>query len=232
MTDAEVRATLADRLAAVRGRIADAARRAGRDPAGVTLVAVTKTVPPAVAAIAAELGMLDLGENRPQALWAKAAAVLAARWHLIGHLQRNKLDRTVPLVSLIHSVDSERLLDALDAFGRKRGESVPVLVEVNCSREEAKGGFRPEDIPALGDKLASLAGVVVRGLMTMAPYHDDPELCRAVFAELRGLRDELQARTGLALPDLSMGMSNDFEVGVEEGATFVRVGTTLFEGLA
>jgi pyridoxal phosphate enzyme (YggS family) len=231
MTDAEVRATLADRLASVRGRIADAARRAGRDPAAVTLVAVTKTVSPAVAAAAAELGALDLGENWPQELWRKAAAVPAARWHLIGHLQRNKLDRTVPLVALIHSVDSERLLDALGAFGRKRGRPVPVLVEVNCSREPAKGGFRPEDVPALGGELPSLAGVEVRGLMTMAPYHPDPELCRPVFAELRGLRDELRVRTGLALPELSMGMSNDFEVGVEEGATFVRVGTTLFEGL-
>lgn len=232
MSDAEVRSRLTDRLAVVRGRIADAARRAGRDPADVTLVTVTKTVPPAVAAVAAELGAIDLGENRPQALWGKASAVPAARWHLIGHLQRNKLDRTVPLVTLIHSVDSDRLLDALDAFGRARSEPVPVLLEVNCGREAAKGGFRPEDVPALGDRLMSLTGVAVRGLMTMAPYHDDPEDCRPVFAELRGLRDALRGRTGLALPDLSMGMSNDFAVGVEEGATFVRVGTTLFEGLA
>ncbi|MBN9523022.1 YggS family pyridoxal phosphate-dependent enzyme [bacterium] len=224
MTAVDLRPVLADRLA-------DAARRAGRDPNDITLVAVTKTVTPAVAAVVAGLGTLDLGESRPQELWKKAAAVPTARWHLIGHLQRNKLDRTVPLVSLAHSVDSERLLDALDAFGRARGTPVPVLLEVNCSREAAKGGLRPEDVPALGDTLASRAGVAVRGLMTMAAYSDDPETARPAFAELRRLRDRLRAATGLPLPDLSMGMSGDFEVGVEEGATLVRVGSTLFEGL-
>jgi PLP dependent protein len=227
----DVRTILADRLAAIRERIAEACRRAGRTPDGVTLVAVTKTVPPAIAAIAAELGMLDLGENRPQELWKKAEAVPGARWHLIGHLQRNKIDRTVPGVALIHSVDSERLLEALDAFGRKREKPVQVLLEVNCSREEAKGGFAPESVPGLSDKLASLSGVSIRGLMTMAAYGDDPEAARPTFAELRRLRDDLAARSGLTLPDLSMGMSGDFEVAVEEGATFVRIGTLLFEGL-
>lgn len=222
---------LAERLESVKARVAAAARRAGRAPGEVTLVAVTKTVTPAVAAVVAELGTPDLGESRPQELWKKAAAVPAARWHLIGHLQRNKLDRTIPLVSLVHSVDSARLLDALDAFGRKRGTPVPVLLEVNCSREEAKGGLRPDDLPALGDTLVSRAGVEVRGLMTMAAYSDDPGAARPTFAELRQLRDRLRAATGLSLPDLSMGMSGDFEVGVEEGATLVRVGSTLFEGL-
>ncbi len=224
-------AALADRLVAARGRIADAARRAGRDPGAVTLVAATKTVTPEVAAVVAGLGTLDLGESRPQELWKKAAAVPAARWHLIGHLQRNKLDRTIPLVALMHSVDSERLLAALDAFGRTRGVPVPVLLEVNCSREAAKGGLRPEDVPALGDTLLSRTGVEVRGLMTMAAYSDDPGTARPAFAELRQLRDRLRAATGLPLPELSMGMSGDFEIGVEEGATFVRVGSTLFDGL-
>jgi pyridoxal phosphate enzyme (YggS family) len=231
MTDDELRRVLSDRLAAVRARIDAACGRAGRDPAAVTLVAVTKTVPPRVAATAAELGMHDLGENRPQELWRKAAAVPAARWHLVGHLQRNKVDKTVPLVTLIHSVDSERLLDALDAFGRRRGEPVPVLLEVNCSREASKGGFRPEEVPGLGDRLVSLVGLAVCGLMTMAAYSEDAELARPAFAELRRLRDDLRARAGLGLPHLSMGMSNDFEVAVEEGATLVRIGTTLFEGL-
>jgi pyridoxal phosphate enzyme (YggS family) len=231
MTDDELRSVLSDRLAAVRARVAAACRRAGRDPAAVTLVAVTKTVSVRVARVAAELGAGDLGENRPQELWKKAAEVPSARWHLIGHLQRNKIDRTVPLVTLIHSVDSVRLLAALDAFGRKRGEPVPVLLEVNCSREAAKGGFSPADVPALSDSLVSLAGMSVRGLMTMAAFHDDPEVCRPTFVELRRRRDELRSRTGLELSHLSMGMSNDFEVAVEEGATFVRVGTTLFEGL-
>src|SRR5215213_6825481 len=141
MTDSELRSVLSERIASVRARIAAACRRTGRAADGVTLVAVTKTVSARVAAIVAELGLRDLGENRPQELWKKAAAVPAVNWHLIGHLQRNKLDRTVPLVTLIHSVDSERVLEALDAFGRKRGSPVPVLLEVNCSGEAAKGGF-------------------------------------------------------------------------------------------
>lgn len=231
MTDTQLRATLAERLAAVRARVAAAAARAGRAPGAVTLVAVTKTVSPAVAAAAVELGAAHLGENRPQELWKKAAAVPGATWHLIGHLQRNKLDRTVPLVALVHSVDSERLLAALDACGRARGAPVPVLLEANCSGEASKGGFDPAAVPALAGALPGLAGVSVRGLMTMAAYAPDPEAARPTFARLRALRDDLRARTGLPLPDLSMGMSADFGVAVEEGATLVRVGTTLFEGL-
>jgi pyridoxal phosphate enzyme (YggS family) len=231
MTDAELRTLLSDRFAAVRGQIADACRKAGREPTGVTLVAVTKTVSPRVAQVAADLGAGDLGESRPQELWKKAEALPGVRWHLIGHLQRNKIDRTIPLVTLIHSVDSERVLEALDTFGRKHGNPVPLLLEVNCSREENKGGFRPEDLPVLGDRLAGLTGVSVRGLMTMAAYFDDSQLCRRTFVELRELRDRLRSATGLPLPDLSMGMSNDYAVAVEEGATLVRVGTVLFESL-
>lgn len=225
------RATLSDRLADVRGRIAAACARAGRSPAGVTLVAVTKYVSAEVAALLPERGVTDLGESRPQELWKKAEAIPAARWHLIGHLQRNKLDRTVPLVSLVHSVDSDRVLDALAAFGAKRGAPVRVLLEVNCSREPAKGGFSPEALPAIGDRAVSLSGVELCGLMTMAAYSDNPDDARPTFAELRRLRDDLRTRTGLPLPELSMGMSGDFEVAVEEGATLVRVGSTLFEGL-
>ncbi len=232
MTDTELRSVLTERIAGVRGRIAEACRRAGRDTSDVTLVAVTKTVSPQVAAIAAELGLHDLGESRPQELWKKAEAVPGVRWHLIGHLQRNKIDRTVPLVSLIHSVDSERVLEALDAFGRKRGSPVPVLLEVNCSGEASKGGFSPVEALVVSERTASLAGVAVRGLMTMAAYVEDPLATRPTFATLRELRDSLRARTGMPLPELSMGMSNDFEVAVEEGATLVRIGTTLFEGLA
>jgi pyridoxal phosphate enzyme (YggS family) len=227
----DISTILAGRLASVRERIANACQRVDRKPEEVTLVAVTKTVSPPIAAIAAELGIHDLAENRPQELWKKAEAVRTTRWHLSGHLQRNKIDRTVPLVSLIHSVDSERLLEALDTFGRKRGYAVPVLLEVNCSREESKGGFAPEAIPGLSDKLVSLGGVSVLGLMTMAAYGDDPEAARPTFTELRNLRDTLAAEGGLALPHLSMGMSGDFEVAIEEGATFVRIGTSLFEGL-
>lgn len=218
MTDTELRAVLSERIANVRARIEAARARSGEAASGVKLVAVTKTVSARVAALVVELGLTDLGESRPQALWQKAAAVPGAAWHLIGHLQRNKLERTIPLVSLVHSVDSERLLHALDAFGRARGAPVPVLLEVNCSGEAAKGGFAPDAVP-----VAPLPGVQVRGLMTMAALEGDP---RPTFARLRELRDAL-----VPGGELSMGMSNDFEVAVEEGATLVRLGTTLFEGL-
>lgn len=231
MDDSELRTILSERIAGVRARIAAACARAGRDMGGVTLVAVTKTVSPQVAAVVAELGVTDLGESRPQELWKKADALPGARWHVIGHLQRNKIDRTIPLAALVHSVDSERVLAALDAFGRTRGTPVPVLLEVNCSGEANKGGFDPADAPAVGDTAMSLAGVSVRGLMTMAAYSDDPQAARPAFAKLRDLRDALRTRTGLPLAELSMGMSNDFEIGIEEGATLVRIGTTLFAGL-
>jgi pyridoxal phosphate enzyme (YggS family) len=231
MSDSEPRSVLSDRVAAVHSRIAAACARTGRHLADVALVAVTKTVTPRVAGMLPELGVHDLGESRPQELWKKQIAIPAARWHLIGHLQRNKIDKTIPLVSLTHSVDSERLLTALHEYGIKRGDPVPVLLEVNCSREEAKGGFRPEALAAIGERTVSLAGVRVEGLMTMAALFDDPQRCRPTFAELRQLRDRLRQQTGLPLPHLSMGMSNDFEIAIEEGATLVRVGTTLFGGL-
>jgi PLP dependent protein len=223
---------LQERIATVNARIAAAAARSGRRRDDVTLVAVTKYSSPDIAALVWDLGLRDFGESRPQELWKKHAALPSANWHLIGHLQRNKIEKTIPLVSLVHSVDSERLLLALDEFGRMRGSPVPVLFEVNCSREKSKDGLRPEDVPAIADKAMALPGVHVDGLMTMAAFHDDPELCRPTFAELRELRDRLRTRTGLPLPQLSMGMSNDFEVAIEEGATLVRIGSTLFEGLS
>jgi PLP dependent protein len=231
MTDDELRAVLAGRVAEVNGRIAAACARVGRPAGDVTLVAVSKSVSMRVAAVLPALGVNDLGESRPQELWKKASAIPDARWHLIGHLQRNKIDKTVPLCSWLHSVDSERLLAALNEFGLKRRQPVPVLLEVNCSREEAKGGFPPDAVTALADSLVSLPGLRVGGLMTMAAYSDSPEAARPTFAELRAIRDALRDRTGLPLPHLSMGMSGDFEVAVEEGATLVRVGSTLFEGL-
>jgi pyridoxal phosphate enzyme (YggS family) len=226
----DTRSVLERRVADVRQRIADAAGRVGRNSSSITLVAVTKSATPAVTSVAVEL-IPDLGENRPQELWKKAAAVPAARWHLIGHLQRNKIDRTVPLITLIHSIDSKRLLESLDTFGRQRGIVIPALLEVNCSREAAKSGFAVQEMPFLAESLDALKGVSIEGLMTMAAYSDNPSDARRAFAELRQLRDDLKTRTGLELPHLSMGMSGDFEVAVEEGATIVRIGTTLFEGL-
>ena len=227
MTERDVRSVLGERIASVRSRIAEARR----ESADVTLIGVTKTVSPSVAEIAFELGLSELGESKPQELWKKAAAIPRAHWHLIGHLQRNKIDRTVPLLAMVHSVDSLRLLEALDSFGRKCGSAVPVLLEVNCSREESKGGFRPEELPALSDSLMSLCGIRIHGLMTMASLFEDSQQSRPAFAELRELRDRMRTSMGLALPYLSMGMSNDFVIAVEEGATHVRIGTTLFEGL-
>jgi pyridoxal phosphate enzyme (YggS family) len=231
MTDDELRFTLTARVTAVEARIADACRRAGRVRSDVMLVAITKTVSLRVASQLPGLGITNLGESRPQELWEKARAVPGARWHLVGHLQRNKIDRTVPAVALIHSGDSLRLLEALDAFGRKRGEPVPALIQFNCSREEAKGGFLPEEFAVLAEKLPVLTGLRVEGLMTMAALFKDPEQCRPTFAALRTLRDRLRHSTGLPLAHLSMGMSHDFEIAIEEGATHVRIGTSLFEGL-
>ncbi len=227
---------VAGRLAAVEDRLRAACARAGRDRSAVTLVAVTKTVPVAVAALLPGLGMSDLGESRPQELWRKAAALPAVRWHLIGHLQRNKVERTLPLVHAIHSIDSLRLLEAVEAgcaAGLCPRRPLPVLLEVNASREAAKHGFTPEEVPALVPVLARLQHVRVDGLMTMAAYEEDPERCRPTFTALRELRDHLKGLVGSAHPldQLSMGMSSDFEVAVEEGATFVRLGTVLFEGL-
>jgi pyridoxal phosphate enzyme (YggS family) len=202
----------------------------------VTLVAVTKTVPAEVAALLPALGVYDLGENRPQELWRKAAALPDVRWHLIGHLQRNKVERTLPLIHRLHSADSLRLLQAIEAAcaaGRTGGRPLPVLLEVNASREASKHGFAPEEVPGLVSQLRALQHVHVDGLMAMAAYADDPEQCRPTFVALRELRDRLQGLVGPDHPldQLSMGMSNDFEVAVEEGATQVRLGTVLFDGL-
>jgi pyridoxal phosphate enzyme (YggS family) len=228
-----LRDTLAANLAAVEGRLRAACARAGRDRSEVALVAVTKTVSAEVARLLPELGVFDLGENRPQELWRKAERLPdTVRWHLVGHLQRNKIDRTLPLVHRIHSVDSPRLLAALDES--KHGtRPIEVFLEVNCSGESSKNGFAPADIPNLASTLNALRNVRIVGLMTMAAFEDDPERCRPSFALLRQLRDELRRHAGEQHPldELSMGMSNDFEVAIEEGSTAVRLGTLLFAGL-
>jgi pyridoxal phosphate enzyme (YggS family) len=235
--DTPASALLQARLDAVEERLRAACARAGRPRAAVTLVAVTKTVSPEVAALLPGLGVGDLGENRPQELWRKAAVLPDVRWHLIGHLQRNKVERTLPLVRCVHSVDSLRLLTALDAEAERLAalgrEPPTVLLEVNASQEASKHGFRPEEVPELAPALAALKRLRVVGLMTMAAYAADPEQCRPTFALVRGLRDRLQHELGdrHRLEHLSMGMTNDYPVAVEEGATLVRVGTALFEGM-
>ena len=226
MTDADLTA----RLAAVEARIAAACVRANRPRESVRLVAVTKTVSPRVAGLLPALGVADLGESRPQELRRKAAAVPGVSWHMIGHLQRNKVEETLPLAGLIHSVDSPRLLDAVAAAARKLNVRPRILLQVNASREEQKHGFAFDEVPALRAAVSAFPGEVV-GLMGMAADADDPEAARPAFRELRELRDRLRQEWGVDLPELSMGMSGDFEVAVEEGSTLVRVGSTLFAGL-
>ena len=227
-----IRHILADNLAHVESRLAAACRRAGRSRTDVTLVGVTKSVSAPIAAELFALGVRDLGEGRPQELWHKAALLPAdVRWHLVGHMQRNKIDRTLPLAHRLHSIDSVRLLDALEAMPGE--EKIDVFLEVNCSGEANKQGFAAEEVLGLGDHLRTLSHVCVRGLMTMAAIADDPEACRPTFARLRELRNELRLMVGAAHPlnELSMGMSSDFEIAIEEGATCVRIGTILFTGL-
>jgi pyridoxal phosphate enzyme (YggS family) len=234
MNATHLRDYLADRLALLEERVRHACARAGRPRSSVTLVAVTKYVGPTAATVLTELGVRDLGESRPQELWRKHKCLPpAVRWHLVGHLQRNKVERTLPLVTLIHSVDSLRLVGALEQEAEQQGRSLDVLLEVNASREANKSGFAPAEVPGLAAALTGLRRLRVRGLMTMAAETDDPEDCRPTFAELRRLRERLQAEVGDAhqLEHLSMGMSNDFEAAIEEGATLIRVGSALFEGV-
>jgi len=232
--DVDLTASLRRRLDLVEQRLAAACHRSGRCRGDVRLIAVTKMVSAEVAAVLPGLGIRDLGESRPQELWRKVAALPDyVDWHLIGHLQRNKVRQTLPLVRLIHSVDSLRLLTALDEEAARLHCSPAILLEVNVIRDPARLGFAPEAVPGLAPHLMSLRHVEVRGLMTMAAFAEDPETVRPTFVALRELRDRLRSALGPAhaLEDLSMGMSNDFEVAVEEGATLVRLGTILFEGV-
>ena len=225
-------ARIAENVARVRGRIAEAAARSGRAPSHVTLVAVTKYVPADMVRPLVAAGCLDLGESRPQQLWEKAAALsdVPIRWHLIGHLQRNKVRRTLPLLTMVHSVDSPRLLAAMDEECAAR---LPVLLEVNVSGEAAKHGFPPETIEPFLAQWAGCRHVSLRGLMCMAGLEGGLETARRDFSALRALRDRLRPRCppGVTLDELSMGMSGDFEAAIEEGATIVRVGSALFEGI-
>jgi len=222
-------ATLGDQLAAVRARIATAAARGGREAQAVRLIAVTKTFSAALAADIVALGVLDLGENRVQEAAAKIAELPAeVRWNLIGHLQTNKASRAATLFGTVHSVDNPRVAEALSA---RRPEDMPpldVLVEVELTGIPGHTGAPPDELDALVAAVEELPRLRLRGLMTMAPLVDDVELARPTFVRLRGLRDELEQRVGRQLPELSMGMSNDFEVAVEEGATMVRLGRVLF----
>ena len=226
---------IAENVDRLRRRIAEAAIQSGRRGDQVALVAVTKYVgQPEVRALV-EAGCDVLGESRPQQLWEKAAALpeLDAEWHMIGHLQRNKVRRTLPLVKMVQSADSLRLVEAIDREAAAMETKMPILLEVNVSGEPAKHGFQPEAVEPLLDRLAGCRHVEVRGLMCMAGFEGGPDAARRDFAGLRQLRDRLRGRCpdGITLDELSMGMSGDFEAAIEEGATIVRVGSLLFEGV-
>jgi len=215
--------TIATNVAVVRARIDAAAWRADRNPADVRLIGVTKTFPAEVCNAALRAGVVDLGENRVQEGVAKAATLAAAglepTWHLIGHLQSNKVRPALEVFSLIHSVDS---IDLAGAISRRATRPTEILLEVNVGDEPTKFGFPPQAVGAALEAIMRLSNLSVRGLMTVAPASHDPESVRPIFAQLREL-----ARS-LALRELSMGMSGDYEVAVEEGSTMVRVGSALF----
>ena len=226
--------TLRENLEQVTNRVEAAADRAGRSAETVRLVCVTKTVDRYIAECLLKLGASDLGENRPQELWCKAGEItVPVKWHMIGHLQRNKARRTLSLASYIHSIDSTSLMRRIEDLARELELQPKVLLEVNVSGEETKHGFRLQEMPMVMEEIQKLSHVQVQGLMTMAPFGPDPEHARPTFAALRELRECLNDGPSAShrLSELSMGMSRDFEVAIEEGATMVRVGTALFEGL-
>lgn len=219
---------IAERILRVRERIAGAAARAGRSADDVTLVAVSKTFPPAVVRAAMEAGLTIFGENRAQELAQKAAALGgSARWHFVGHLQTNKVRQVVGVAELIHSVDRYGVAEAIDARARRIGAVQRVLIEVNVSGESTKLGVEPERTLALARDVGALANVRLSGLMTMAPLVEDAEGTRPFFATLKELGTSLAAEFPEAT-HLSMGMTGDLEVAVEEGATIVRVGEAVF----
>jgi PLP dependent protein len=217
---------LAERVADVRARIDAAAARGGHGQQ-VTIVAVTKTHGPDAARAAYEVGLHDVGENKVQEALKKIAVVdVPVRWHLIGHLQRNKV-KALDQFILLHSLDSPRLADAVCEVGIARGRAVDALIEVNLSGEDTKEGYSLSELLPEAERLVSLSGIRVRGVMTMASFTATESELHRTFAEARGARDML-IEAGHPAEELSMGMSNDYEIAVEEGATMVRLGTTLF----
>lgn len=230
---------IAENVARVRARVREAARAHGRDETEITMVAVTKYVGGAEVQLLLQAGCRDLGENRPQQLWSKTKSLgtpaldQPVRWHLVGHLQRNKVNRTLPLVSLIHSVDSVRLIESIERHSASRPEPTPILLEVNVAAEAAKHGFAPQQLDSLLPTMTQYPHVRLLGLMTMASLAGGRDQARRDFEKLRRLRDRLRATCppDVSLNELSMGMSRDFDLAIAEGATIVRIGSALFEGI-
>ncbi len=231
--EAHVRKTVAENLAGVRASIADACEHAGREVDEVELVAVTKYAELDWVRPLLELGVRSLGESRPQQLVERAEQLEGVDWHLVGHLQRNKVRRTLPATACIHSVDGMRLLQAIDRIAGEEGLRPRVLLEVNVSGEASKDGFSVESVRASWPDVLACDHVDVAGLMTMPTFTEDPAEQRLAFRSLRELRDELKALSDGRLPltELSMGTSHDFAAAIAEGATMIRLGRTLFRGL-
>ena len=220
---------ISDNLINIHSRMQDAAHRVGRQVLDVRLVAVSKTYPPAVIQEAWNSGQHVFGENRVQDALPKIAELPAeAEWHFIGHLQSNKIRKALPAFTLIHGVDNLELAQQINRIAGEMGLTANILLEINVSGEASKFGFSPTDLRQNLEGLLCLPSIRINGLMTMAPYSENPETARPVFSKLRILRDELAAQSGKALQELSMGMSGDFEVGIEEGATIVRIGSSIF----
>ncbi len=221
---------IAERVAAVREKMARAAERASRTPDSVTLVAVTKTHPPEAVREAFAAGVRDFGENRVQEAEAKIAATseLAARWHLVGHLQSNKARRAATLFGMVQSIDSVELGLKLARAGEEAGRTVRGLVQVDLAGEETKFGLPEKELMASRERLRGQAGLRLEGLMVLPPFLEDQAALRPFFRRLRELRDQALGDGLIAAGELSMGMSHDFETAIEEGATLVRVGTAIF----
>jgi pyridoxal phosphate enzyme (YggS family) len=221
--------SLTENLEAVRERIASAALRSGRKPDDVQLVAISKTYPAEMIREASEAGQVLFGESRVQEALIKIPSLPShLRWHFIGHLQSNKVRKVLPNFELIHGVDSSALARDIDRVGAESGLFPRVLLEVNVSGEGSKHGFAPEALERDLEGLLAMPRLQVEGFMTMAPLAAEAEASRPYFAALRELRDRLSTTTGIPLTTLSMGMSGDYEVAVEEGATLVRVGSAIF----
>jgi pyridoxal phosphate enzyme (YggS family) len=226
-------AALRGRLDGVRDRVAHAARRAGRDPASVRLIAVSKTFSLEHIRAAIDAGQVDFGENKVQEGVSKIqqTSTHPLHWHLIGHLQSNKARKAAASFDLIHSIDTAALLQRVDEAAAAAGRQIDVLIQVDLAGETTKYGAPPEAVEAILDQAGRCRAARLTGLMTLPPATDDPEDARPYFAALRTLRDRLAARDGsdsAMLTELSMGMSHDFEVAIEEGATMVRVGSAIF----
>ena len=224
------RESLKRNLEAVRERINRACEKAGRGAETVKLLAVSKTKPVEMIQAALALGQFDFGENYAQELRDKAAVITDSRirWHFIGALQRNKVKYLVGKVVMVHSIDSAELIAEIEKRAEAQGIKVPVLLELKLSPEQTKSGVDPGNLVSLAERALESRAVELHGLMTMAPYFPEPEQSRPYYIKLRETRDELAKHLGKALPELSMGMSQDFEVAIEEGATMVRVGTAIF----